>query len=48
MWSVRSRERPGMGWMDIVKKALDTTGMSVEQGRVVVHVRNEWKAVVNA
>ena len=44
----RPRGRPRMGWMDGVKRALDARGMSVEQGRVVVRDRNEWRAVVNA
>ncbi len=45
---VRPRGRPRMGWMDSVKRALGARGMSVEQGRVVVHDRNEWRATVNA
>jgi len=45
---VRLRGRPGMGWMDGVKRALDARGMSVEQGRVVARDRDEWKAVVSA
>ncbi len=45
---VRPRGRPRMGWMDSVKRALGARGMSVEQGRVLVHDRNEWRAVVNA
>ncbi len=42
---VRLKKRPRMGWMDSV---LDARGMSVEQGRVVAHDRDEWRAVVNA
>ncbi len=35
--------------MDSVKKnVLDARGMSVEQGRMIVHDGNEWRAVVNA
>ncbi len=45
---VRPRGRPRMGWLDSVKRALDAKGMSVEQGRVLVHDRNEWRAIVNA
>ena len=45
---VRLRGRPRMGCIDCVKRALDARGMSVEEGRVVVHDRNEWRAVVNA
>ncbi len=37
-----------MGWMDSVKRALGARGMSVEQGRIVVRDRNEWRAIVNA
>ncbi len=43
---VRPRGRPRMGWLDNVKRALVARGMSVEQGRVVVHDRNEWRAIV--
>ena len=45
---VRPRGRPQIGWMDSVKRVLDPRGMSVEQGRVTVCDRNEWRAVVNA
>ena len=45
---VRLRGRPRMGWIDSVKRVVDARGMSVEQGRVVVRDRNEWRAVVNA
>ncbi len=45
---VRPRGRPRMGWLDSVKRALGARGMSVEQGRVLVHDRNEWRAIVNA
>ena len=48
MRGVRLRGRPHIGWIDGVKRALDPRGISVEQGRVVVRDRNEWKAVVNA
>ena len=37
-----------MGWMDGVTRALNERGMSVEQGRMIVRDRSEWKAVVNA
>ncbi len=46
--SVRPRGRPGMGWLDSVKRVLGARGMSVEQGRVLVHDRSEWRAIVNA
>ncbi len=45
---VRPRGRPQMGWLDSVKRALGARGISVEQGRVLVRDRNEWKAIVNA
>ncbi len=45
---VRPRRRPHMGWLDSVKRALDVRVMSVEQGRVLVCDRNEWRAIVNA
>ncbi len=45
---VRPRGRPRMTWMDSVKRALGARGMSVEQGRIVVRDRNEWRAIVNA
>ncbi len=45
---VRPRGRPQMGWLDSVKRALGTRGMSMEQGRVLVRDRNEWRATVNA
>ena len=45
---VRPRGRPRTGWMDSVKRALDARGLSVAQGRMIVHDRNAWRAVVNA
>ncbi len=45
---VRPRGRPQTGWLDHVKRALGARGMSVEQGRVLVRDRNEWRAIVNA
>ncbi len=45
---VGPRGRPRMGRMDNVKRALGARGMSVEQGRMLVRDRNEWRAVVNA
>ncbi len=47
MRGVRPRGRPRMGWLDSVKKALGARRMSVEQGKVVVHDRNVWGAIVN-
>ena len=34
--------------MDGVKRILNERGMSVKQGRMIVHDRSEWRAVVNA
>ena len=34
--------------MDGVKRALNESGMSMEQGRMIVHNRGEWRAVMNA
>ncbi len=45
---VRPRGRPLMEWLDCLKRVLGARGMSVEQGRVVVRDRNEWRAIVNA
>ncbi len=45
---VRQRGRPRMGWLDSVMRALGARGMSVEQKRVFVRDRNEWRATVNA
>ena len=46
--SVRLRGRPRTGWMDSLKIALNERRMSVEQGRMIVCDRSEWRAVVNA
>ena len=40
--------RPQLRWMDGVKKALNDRGMSVEQARVKVRDRSEWRAIVSA
>ncbi len=45
---VRPRGRPRMGWLYSVKRVLGARGMSVEQGRVLLRDRNEWRAIVNA
>ena len=44
---MRPRGRPRTGWMASVKRALETRGVTVEQGRVIVRDRHEWRAVVN-
>ena len=46
--AVRLRGKPQMGWLDSLKRALNGRGKSVEQGRMIVCDRSEWKAVVNA
>ncbi len=43
MRGVRPRGRRRVGWLDSVKRVLGTRGMSVEQGRVLVRDRNEWR-----
>ena len=45
---VRSKGRPRMGWIDVVKKALDARGMTVKKGSMVVRDRSDWEAVINA
>ena len=37
-----------MVWMDDVQRELNERGMSVQQGRMIVRYRSEWRAVVNA
>ena len=44
--SVRLRGRPQTGWIDGVKRVLHEIGMSVEQSRMIVCDRSEWRAVV--
>ncbi len=44
----RPRGGPGMGWIDSVKRVLGARGMSVEQGRMLVRDKNEWRAIMNA
>ena len=44
---VRLRGRPQKGWMDGVKRECKEKGMSVEQARMIVRDRCEWRAVVN-
>ena len=48
MTDVRLRGKPQTGWINGVKRALNETRMSVEQGRVILHNVSEWRAVVNA
>ena len=45
---MRLRGRTQMGWMNGVKRALNKRGMSVEQGRMIVHDRGECRTVANA
>lgn len=45
---VRPRGRPRIGWIDGVRRALYERGMTVEQGRIIVHDRSDWRVVVNA
>ena len=45
---VRLRGRPRTIWMNNVKRAFNKRRQSVEQGRMIVRDRSEWRAVVNA
>ena len=44
---VRLREKLRTGWMRGVKRALNGKRMTVEQGRMIVRHRSEWRAIVN-
>ena len=44
---VAPRGRPQLRWMDGVKRALNDRGVSVDQARVKVRDRNEWRAIVS-
>lgn len=46
--SVRCRVRPQVGWMYSVKKVQNIKEMFVEQGRVIMCDRDEWRAAVTA
>ena len=39
--------RPQLRWMDSVKRALNDRGLTVEQARVKVRDKNEWRAIVS-
>ena len=43
----RVRGRPRLGWMDDVKVALGSRGMTVEAARQCAKDRKEWKALVH-
>ena len=43
----RPRGRPRFGWMEGVKRSLESRGVSVEQGRVRARDRKEWRKFVN-
>ena len=43
----RGRGRPNRVWMDGVKEALNERGLTLEQARVTVHERAEWRRLVN-
>ena len=47
MRGVRLRGRPRTGWMDGVKRVWNEREMSVEQGKMIMYDRSEWRAVVN-
>ena len=43
----RVRGRPTFGWMDVVKVALGTKNMTVEDARQCAKDRKEWRALVH-
>ena len=43
----RVRGRPRLGWMDGVKVALGSRGMTVEAARQCAKDRKEWRALVH-
>ena len=43
----RGRGRPNRVWMDGVKEALNGRGLTLEQARVTVHDRAEWRRLLN-
>ncbi len=45
---IRPRGKSRIKWMDSVKRELHVREMSVEQGRVIVHGRNEWRSVMKS
>ena len=45
----RARGRPRYRWTDVVKKALNDRGVTVDEARgVCAGDRNEWRTIVNA
>ena len=42
----RTRNKPRLGWMEGVRKALRARDMTVEQGRLNALSRREWEAIV--
>ena len=45
VWTCRGR--PTRLWMDGVKEAVTNRGLTLEQARVTVHDRAEWRSLVN-
>ena len=43
----RVRGRPGLGWMDGVKVALGSRGLTVEAARQCAKDRKEWRSLVH-
>ena len=43
----RVRGRPTRVWMDGVKETVTNKGLTLEQARVTVHDRAEWRGLVN-
>ena len=44
---VRLRGRSQTEWMDGVKRAMNERGTYMEQGRIIMHDRSEYRAVVH-
>ena len=45
---LRLRRRPEVGRLDSVKRVLHAKGMSMKPGKIFVHDRVEWRAIVKA
>ena len=45
---VKLTGRPRMGLMNYIKRALNERGVFVEQGRMIMHDRGQWREVMNA
>ena len=43
----RARDRPRLGWMDVVKVTLGNRGVTVEAAQQYTKDRKEWRALVH-